>query len=170
MGIDLSVQLWNVSDGSNLMQIEPQLYSTTLAHYYANLPRSITTLNYELIDVGETKPPKKLFIIGTDHGNLCGYYESNSFVDPIPIFFLRLNDQEGIRNQSNILFAVDQKKKKINFNSLVKNLIEEGSVGSSTVNKPQNVNSEPSIISEEKNSNDNKIGELKFLFFSQFIF
>ncbi len=92
---DLSVQLWNINDGVNLMQLQPQLYSTTLAHVYANLPRGITSVSYEMVLAGggEKKAPRKLILIGTEHGNVCGYHESNSVVDDVPVMFLRLSDQ-----------------------------------------------------------------------------
>ena len=76
----------------NLLQLQPQLYSTTLAHVYANLPRSINTVNYEIVRTGEKKTARKLIFIGTEHGNVCGYHEASSFIDDVPVIFLRLSD------------------------------------------------------------------------------
>lgn len=36
---DLSIQFWNFNDGTNLIQLQPQLYSTTLAHLYSSAPK-----------------------------------------------------------------------------------------------------------------------------------
>lgn len=110
------MQFWNINDGSNLIQLKPQLYSTTLAHVYAHLPRSISAACYEILlplpskqqpqlqkqarkqniskQQIQLKQPKKLFIVGTEHGNICGYEENNSNIEEVPVFFLRLQHQQ----------------------------------------------------------------------------
>lgn len=89
---DLSVQFWNLNDGSPLLQVLPQLYSTTLAHIYASLPKSVSTLSYETLLSSTGKRVKKLVLIGTEQGNLCGYQEAHSLIEECPVFFLRLTD------------------------------------------------------------------------------
>ena len=91
-GYDLSVQLWNINDGSNLIQVQPQLYSTTLAHTYANLPRSISTVTYETVNYGEQKHTRKYIFIGNEYGNICGYQEANSAIEDVPVMFFRIGD------------------------------------------------------------------------------
>jgi hypothetical protein len=90
---DLSVQFWNINDGSPLLQVSPQLFSTTLAHLYLHQPRAITTMSFEHTYAGSThRRVKKWLLLGTDHGNLCGYQEGNSVIEECPTFFLRLTD------------------------------------------------------------------------------
>lgn len=136
---DLSVQLWNINDGVNLMQLQPQLYSTTLAHVYANLPRGITSVSYEMVlaGSGEKKAPRKLILIGTEHGNVCGYHESNSVVDDVPVMFLRLSDQS---KDLTALYAgaaarggEQPAETKSNLKVLVKSLINKNNVQSNHV-------------------------------------
>lgn len=90
---DLSVQFWNINDGSPLLQVAPQLFSTTLAHVYMHQPKAISSLNFEITYTGSShRHGKKWLLLGTDHGNLCGYQEVNSVIEECPTFFLRLTD------------------------------------------------------------------------------
>lgn len=86
------MQFWNINDGTPLIQVEPQLYSTTLAHIYANLPKSVSSLSYEVLFIGAHKRARKLLLIGTEQGNLCGFQENTSVIEECPVFFLRLTD------------------------------------------------------------------------------
>lgn len=127
---DLSVQFWNINDGVNLLQLHPQLYSTTLAHVYATQPRSISTLSYEVVRTGEKKTAKKLLLLGTEHGNICGYHETNSFIDDVPVVFLRISDNS--KNFIQEQRAIDQDSllaaKETNLKHLVKSLINVAKV------------------------------------------
>ncbi len=127
---DLSVQLWNINDGVNLMQLHPQLYSTTLAHVYAALPRSISSMSYEVVRTGEKKTAKKLLFLATEHGNVCGYQEANSFIDDVPVVFLRVSDKS--KNLTHAHKAASQgagsPTKESNLKHLVKSLIKVAKV------------------------------------------
>lgn len=125
-GCDLSVQFWNVNDGVNLLHLQPQLYSTTLAHVYANLPRSITAVSYEVVRAGDKRVPKKLIFVGTEHGNVCAYQEASSFVDDVPVVFLRVSDASKDHTSAHkaaAAAAAESPGKGGNLKHLVKSLI-----------------------------------------------
>eukprot|EP01035_Chromulina_nebulosa_P023791 gene23791-30858_t len=88
VGYDSSVQLINFLDGTSLLTIFPQLYSTALAYKFATPSASgITHVSYETAYVGADFTPKKLLFLGTSAGNLCGYNEYHAKVEEVPIFF-----------------------------------------------------------------------------------
>ena len=118
---DLSVQFWNLNDGSPLLQVNPQLYSTTLAHIYASLPKSVSTTSYETLSSGTNKRVKKLLLVGTEQGNLCGYQEANSLIEECPVFFLRLTDFAPMEHV--VKSAVSNEERNGRLNTLVSGLM-----------------------------------------------
>ncbi len=116
------MQFWNLNDGSPLIQVEPQLYSTTLAHIYASLPKSVSTLSYETLASGSSNRVRKLMLIGTEQGNLCGFQESNSIIEECPVFFLRLTDFAPMEHVVKTVVATEVRKGRLN--TLVSGLVQ----------------------------------------------
>jgi len=90
VGNNSFVQLINLIDGSPLLTMNPQLHSNSLAQLYANsskLARSISHATYHTVLVGSSQIPKKLLLLGTNSGHICGYHEVHSAIDSVPIFF-----------------------------------------------------------------------------------
>ncbi len=129
---DLSVQFWNLNDGRPLIQVSPQLYSTTLAHIYANLPKAISSTSYETLSSGTGKRVKKLLLVGTEHGHLCGYQESQSLVEECPVFFLRLTDFAPMEHIVKTAAVTEVRKGKLN--TLVSGLVQHQRAGSTQLN------------------------------------
>jgi hypothetical protein len=108
VGSNLSVQYWNIHDGSNLIQVSPQLFSTSLAHVYSSYPKSIVAMYQDIIQVQsmqggggdgdgnsrKNSKPLKLLMLGTEFGHVCVYHEQQAEVEPIPSAFLRVHDRE----------------------------------------------------------------------------
>ena len=134
---DLSVQFWNLNDGSPLIQVSPQLYSTTLAHLYANLPKSISYTSYETLSSGTGKRVKKLLLVGTEHGHLCGYQESQSLVEECPLFFLRLTDFAPMEHVVKTAAVTEVRKGKLN--TLVSGLVQHQRAGSTQLNAAEEI-------------------------------
>lgn len=134
---DRSVQFWNLNDGSPLIQVSPQLYSTTLAHLYANLPKAISATSYETLSSGTGKRVKKLLLVGTEHGHLCGYHESQSLVEECPVFFLRLSDFAPMEHVVKTAAATEVRKGKLN--TLVSGLVQHQRAGSTQLNAAEDL-------------------------------
>ena len=117
---DLTVQFWNINDGANLIQLLPQVYSTTLAHVYSSLPRCITALAQDSLPIGQKQKRKKLLFVGTEHGNICAYPETSSVIDPVPQLFLRVDDASAVANKAVVKVAV---KKKFRLDGIVGDLL-----------------------------------------------
>lgn len=82
----------NFIDGSRTLTVYPQLYSNSLAHLYSstNARKAITKVSFETAVVGgANQMTKKLLLLGTDAGNVCGYHEVNMAIDSVPIFLWR---------------------------------------------------------------------------------
>jgi hypothetical protein len=136
VGSNLSVQYWNIHDGTNLIQVFPQLYSTSLAHIYSNYPKTVVFLTQDIffpatavsstsssssdstIPSSSTKEgitrtkPLKLLLLVTDFGHICVYPEHSAIIEPIPSAFLRASDM----NDKKIAFKRKQfapKEKKV---------------------------------------------------------
>jgi len=54
---------------------------------YAHTNNSISHAAYHTVLVGSSKTPKKLLLLGTSSGHICGYHEVHSGIDSVPIFF-----------------------------------------------------------------------------------
>jgi hypothetical protein len=119
--VDNRIQFWNINDGTPLIQVEPQLFSTTLAHIYTNQHKEITSLCYDILQIGPSKRQKKFVIAGTSHGNLCGYQELSSVINEFPVFFLRLADFSAIDME--VATVVHNAPSKMNMSTLVKGLV-----------------------------------------------
>eukprot|EP01038_Epipyxis_sp_PR26KG_P010466 gene10466-14060_t len=93
-GHDNSVQFWSFSDGSNLIDLQPQFYSNTLAQQFNNLPKAISCVGYEILNKLSRIGARKYLLIGTEQGNLCGYEETNAVIEAVPVFFFRVKDND----------------------------------------------------------------------------
>jgi hypothetical protein len=49
-------------------------------------------MSFDVTYSGAHRRMKKWLLLGTDHGNICGFQEVNSVVEECPTFFLRLTD------------------------------------------------------------------------------
>lgn len=126
------MQYWNIHDGSNLIQVNPQLYSTSLAHVYSNYPKSIVCITQDILVLppadteGSDYPkrntkPAKLLLIGTEFGHVCVYQETQAVIEPIPSAFLRAIDHEMElldHHHNKFLLQRPNKPRKISFRTV----------------------------------------------------
>lgn len=127
---DLSIQFWSVTDGTNLIQLYPQLYPYSMSKLYSHLPRIATVVDYDTLytnvkqnstHVIETtknasKSKTKYVLLGTQNGNICGYQELNSSIDGSPSFFLRfyeINITNGDTNISSLVTTSSVRKSSV---------------------------------------------------------
>lgn len=134
--MDLSIQFWNINDGTNILQFQPQLYSTALAHQFAALPKSVCAINYivytpddsrnEKLEVlfgdADAKKAKRFVLLGTETGGICGYQEVYANIDSVPLFFMQQHNisQEKVQETKEAV-------KKSNFMDLVEYMMHSKS-------------------------------------------
>ena len=110
VGSNLSVQYWNIHDGSNLVQVNPQLYSTSLAHVYSMYPKTVVSITQDVLflntnnhqggnntsgnDGKKNAKAVKVLLIGTEFGHVCVFHEHQAVIEPVPNAFLRVIDQD----------------------------------------------------------------------------
>jgi hypothetical protein len=93
---DLSVHFWNIHDGTCLVQFHPQLYSSSLAHIFSTVPKSVCSMHHNVMlrkvedDPRKQAPPQKILMIATDLGHVCIFAERQGNLDDAPMSFLRL--------------------------------------------------------------------------------
>lgn len=110
-GPDQRIYFWNLHDGNCLFQFDPQLYSTTLAHLYFNIPKNIThifqgqiysqtsdenddsdPISFSTSPQKQSIKPVKTLFISTDHGHVCIYPEIQATIEEVPSSFLRISE------------------------------------------------------------------------------